>query len=145
MNTFYNYSILIVWFGIILNNKVIYSISFSFSKAAHLNMGLIVMFQERNMSEIIFLYLGNKLIFYWLQWSWAKVIFLQAFVCPQGGGVSASVHAGICPHPPSRHQHHPPETESRIRSTSGPVCILLECILVMIVFSVCYSVTSRFR
>ena len=27
----------------------------------------------------------------------AKVIFLQACVCPQGGGVSASVHAGIPP------------------------------------------------
>ena len=32
------------------------------------------------------------------QRSWAKVIFSQASVCP-GGGVSASMHAGIYPHP----------------------------------------------
>ena len=44
----------------------------------------------------------------------AKVMFLQACVCPQGG-VSASVHAGIppqtrCPppHPPDQTQHHHP-------------------------------------
>ena len=36
--------------------------------------------------------------FYRPQRSWAKVIFSQASVCPQGGGgVSASVHAGIYP------------------------------------------------
>ena len=39
------------------------------------------------------------------QRSWAKVIFLQACVCPQGGGVSASVHAGI---PPGPGRHPPP-------------------------------------
>ena len=32
----------------------------------------------------------------------AKVMFLQAFVCPHSAGVSASVHDGI-PHPRSRH------------------------------------------
>ena len=107
LNTFYNYSILIVWFGIILNNKVIYSIIFSVSKAAHLNMGLIIIFQEKNMFDIIFLYSGNKLTFYPPQRSWAKVIFLQACVCPQWGW-------GVCLHacwdmpPLSRHHHHYP-------------------------------------
>ena len=48
----------------------------------------------------------------------AKVMFLQASVCPQGEGVSVSVHAGI-PHPPGAdipqeqtpllEQTHPPE------------------------------------
>ena len=33
----------------------------------------------------------------------AKVMFLQASVCPRGGGVSASVHAGIPRPPGSRH------------------------------------------
>ena len=43
----------------------------------------------------------------------AKDMFLQACVCPHGGG-SASVHAGI-PHPPEktppREQTHPPEAD----------------------------------
>ena len=58
--------------------------------------------------------------YYQSQRSWAKVIFSQACVCPQGGGVSASVHAGIPTHlvpppgadPPSRpplEQAHPPD------------------------------------
>ena len=41
----------------------------------------------------------------------AKVMFLQACVCPQGGGVSASVHAGIPP--PTRQtpqEQTPPQT-----------------------------------
>ena len=38
----------------------------------------------------------------------AKVMFLQASVCPQGGsGVSASVHAGIIPLSPTRSRHRP--------------------------------------
>ena len=39
----------------------------------------------------------------------AKVMFLQVCVCPQGGRMSASVHAGM-PHPPGpgRHHHHHP-------------------------------------
>ena len=77
-------------------------------------------------------------------------MFLQACVCPQGGGVSASVHAGIPPwarHPPQT--RHPPDQtptpgpdttppgpdtplESRLQHTVNerPVRILLECILV---------------
>ena len=43
--------------------------------------------------------------FYRPQRSWAKVIFSQASVCPQGGGVSASVHAGIYP---PRNRQTPP-------------------------------------
>ena len=38
----------------------------------------------------------------------AKVMFLQVCVCPQGGRVSASVHAGM-PDPP-RPGRHPPGT-----------------------------------
>ena len=46
-----------------------------------------------------------------MQRSWAKVIFSQASVCPQGGGVSASVHAGI---PPAGSRHPPgPDTPPR--------------------------------
>ena len=40
---------------------------------------------------VIFVFTGRNEV--------AKVMFLQASVCPQGLGVSASVHAGI-PHPP---------------------------------------------
>ena len=89
----------------------------------------------------------------------AKVMFLQMSVCPQGGRVSASVHAGMptpqppsgqaCPpgpgrHPPGTRQtpqdqadtplgpgRHPPG--SRLQLTvyyEWPVRILLECILV---------------
>ena len=75
--------------------------------------------------------------FYRPQRSWAKVMFLQACVCPRGGGVSASVHAGIptpppwadAPPPPgadppqSRHPpgpgSPPPEADCSIRLTSG--------------------------
>ena len=53
---------------------------------------------------------------YWPQRSWAKVIFLQACVCPQGGGVSASVHAGI-PTPPD--QAPPGSTPPRPGTTPG--------------------------
>ena len=42
----------------------------------------------------------------------AKVMFLQVCVCPQGGRVSASVHAGM-PYPP------PPEPDTHTR-TRGP-------------------------
>ena len=56
------------------------------------------------------------------QRSWAKVMFLQACVCPQGGGVSASVHAGIPPgsrHPPL--EQTPPLTRPpRTRHPPGP-------------------------
>ena len=48
--------------------------------------------------------------YYRPQRSWAKVIFSQACVCPQGGGVSASVHAGIPTprdQPPPREQTPP--------------------------------------
>ena len=59
----------------------------------------------------------------------AKVIFLQVSVCPQGGRVSASVHAGM-PYPlrmesPPWMEEPPPdgepprEADSSIRSTSG--------------------------
>ena len=65
----------------------------------------------------------------------AKVMFLQVSVCPQGGRVSASVHAGM----PSPHQGDPPGTRktpspgSRLQHTvyERPVRILLECILVL--------------
>ena len=40
---------------------------------------------------------GSYPVYYRPQRSWAKVILSQACVCPQGGGVSASVHAGIYP------------------------------------------------
>ena len=40
----------------------------------------------------------------------AKVMFLQVCVCPQGGRVSASVHAGM-PYPPPR-MENPPRMES---------------------------------
>ena len=63
----------------------------------------------------------------------AKVMFLQACVCPHGGGVSASVHAGT-PHPPQEQtpgvdtprSRHAPERRPLLRT----VRILLECILV---------------
>ena len=47
--------------------------------------------------------------YYRPQRSWAKVIFSQASVCPRGGGVSASVHAGIYP---PRADHLPPDQTS---------------------------------
>ena len=79
----------------------------------------------------------------------AKVMFLQASVCPQGEGVSVSVHAGI-PHPlgadtppradnpweqtppsweqtPPRSRHPSPQERRPLLRT---VRILLECILV---------------
>ena len=69
--------------------------------------------------------------YYRPQRSWAKVIFSQVCVCPQGGGVSASVHAGI-PDPradTSPEQtpweqtppgsRHPPEAYCSMRLTSG--------------------------
>ena len=48
------------------------------------------------------LILGICFLYYRPQRSWAKVTFSQACICPQGGGVSASVHAGIYPPPQSR-------------------------------------------
>ena len=100
--------------------------------------------------------------YYRPQRSWAEVIFSQACVCPQGGGVSASVHAGIPPgadpSPPTRHtpppradptpgsrhnpgsgtppEQTPPSLGSRLQHTVNerPVRILLECILVSICF-----------
>ena len=55
------------------------------------------------------------------QRSWAKVIFSQACVCPQGGRVSASVHAGITPHPPTHPQSRPhPEQTPPPRSRHPP-------------------------
>ena len=95
--------------------------------------------------------------FYRPQRSWAKVMFLQACVCPQGGGVSASVHAGM-PLPRTRHPpgpdtppdqthtpsgadspgprtypptRHPPGSRLQHRVNERPVRILLECILVI--------------
>ena len=75
------------------------------------------------------------------QQSWAKVIFSQVSVCPQGG--SASVHAGIYP-PGSR---HPPGSRppwgSRLQHmvNERPVRILLECILV---FPVLFAIFQYF-
>ena len=86
----------------------------------------------------------------------AKVIFLQLSVCPQGGRVSASVHAGMPYHPPGMENppgmetpprdgepplgwRTPPDGEpppgSRLQHTvyERPVRILLECILVLAV------------
>ena len=86
----------------------------------------------------------------------AKVMFLQVCVCPHGGRVSASVHAGMPPptrqtppgpgrHPPRTRQTPPPRDQadtpqtrqtpplgSRLQHTvyERPVRILLECILV---------------
>ena len=94
--------------------------------------------------------------YYRPQRSWVKVIFSQACVCPQGGGVSASVHAGISTPPgPDTPQSRPPGPDtpwdqtppfppeqtppgpdtppgSRLQHTvyERPVRILLECILV---------------
>ena len=69
------------------------------------------------------------------QRSWAKVIFSQACVCPQGG--SASVHAGISPPgsrptPPLPPCGAAPPPGSRLQHTVNerPVRILLQCILV---------------
>ena len=66
---------------------------------------------------------------YWPERSWAKVIFSQACVknSVPGGGVSASVHAGM--HPPLA---DPPQG-SRLQHmvNEQPVHILLECILVL--------------
>ena len=65
-------------------------------------------------------------VFYRPQRSWAKVIFLQASVCPRGG-VSASVHAGMPPPPPGadpRTRHTtPPQTRHttpQTRHTTPP-------------------------
>ena len=78
-----------------------------------------------------------KSFFYRPQRSWAKVIFSQACVCPRGGGagggVSASVHAGIPPQsrhplgadPPGadtplpRGRPPPPKADCSIRLTSA--------------------------
>ena len=71
----------------------------------------------------------------------AKVMFLQVSVCPQGGRVSAPVHAGM-PDPPWDQADTPPDQAdpppgSRLQHTvyERPVRILLECILVF--FSFC--------
>ena len=73
-----------------------------------------------------------KVFCYRPQWSWAKVMFLQASVIlSTGGGGSASVHAGIptlldqTPPSPPLIRHHPPdqtpprEADASIRSMSG--------------------------
>ena len=70
----------------------------------------------------------------------AKVIFLHLSVILFTGGVSASVTTP--PHPRSKHpgSRHPLEADtspvSRLRHTVNerPVCILLECILVPVLF-----------
>ena len=85
---------------------------------------------NRALVAIVYLY-----IYYRPQRSWAKVMFLQASVILlTGGGVSASVHAGIPPPgsrpplgpdppgadtPPGTRHPPPPEANSGIRSTSG--------------------------
>ena len=56
------------------------------------------------------------------QRSWAKVIFSQACVCPQGGkGVCLSACWDVPPweQTPPRSRHPPREADSSIRSTSG--------------------------
>ena len=52
--------------------------------------------------------------------------------CPQGGRVSASVHAGI--HPPPRSRQPPPGSRLQHTVYERPVRILLECILVFLIF-----------
>ena len=84
-------------------------------------------------------------------------MFLQACVCPQGGGVSASVHAGIPPPgadppdqtPPGTRQtpldqadppgpgRHPPGSRLQQTVYERLVRILLECILVVNVLFRC--------
>ena len=52
----------------------------------------------------------------------AKVMFVQVCVCPQGGRVSASVHAGM-PYPPTRDQADLPRDQAdppQIRQTPHP-------------------------
>ena len=70
---------------------------------------------------------ANFFSFYRPQRSWAKVMFLQACVCPRGGG------GGL---PQCMLGYHPPPPGSRLQNTvyERPVRILLECILVMQVF-----------
>ena len=109
----------------------------------------------------------SGIYFYRLLRSWAKVIFSQAAVCPQGGGVFASVHAWIPPgadtppgqgnHPPPPRGRHPPgadppeqtppgpgnpppprEADSSIRSTSGRYASYWNSFLSYV--SVCQSV-----
>ena len=86
---------------------------------------------------------------------WPRLCFYSClWFCPQGEGVSASVHAGIPPpeqtppgsrHPPradtpreqtTPHPEQTPPPESRLQHTVNerPVRILLECILVHFVF-----------
>ena len=97
------------------------------------------------------------------QRSWAKVIFSQACVCPQGG--SASVHAGIyppltrpprdqtppAPDPPGTRpplapdppRHQPPrEADSSIRSTSGRYASYWNAFLFVQVFCFCVRLTQ---
>ena len=53
------------------------------------------------------------LVYYRPQRSWGKVMFLQAsaILLTGGGGVSASVHAGI-PHPPPLREQTPPGADT---------------------------------
>ena len=80
--------------------------------------------------------LGNvpKFICYRPQRSWAKVIFSQACVCPQGGrGVCLSACWDTPPEQtPPRTRHTPPPPRSILQHTVNErmVRILLECILV---------------
>ena len=51
----------------------------------------------------------------------AKVMFLQVCVCPQGGRVSASVHAGMPDSPPPGTREHPPQDQAgRTPTRPGP-------------------------
>ena len=104
----------------------------------------------------------SKFYFYRPQRSWAKVIFLQACVCPQWGeGCLPQCMLG-CPPPRTRHppgvrtlleqtppgaepplgadppDQAPPPPGSRLQHTVNerPVRILLECILVKIFFGI---------
>ena len=56
---------------------------------------MIVHVTEKLQVQISSVHTCRSFCYYRPQRSWAKVIFLQASVCPRGGGVSASVHTGI--------------------------------------------------
>ena len=89
--------------------------------------------RQLDLAKVLLLLIVNVLLiclfmkyYYRPQRSWAKVMFLQVCVCPQGGRVSASVHAGMLDPPDQAHPPRPgtppptPHPPHRTRHTLTP-------------------------
>ena len=103
---------------------------FTLRLLAYQHLGDVMMKQSAHqiLQTIVYNYPLGTMHYYWPQRSWAKVIFLQACVCPQGGrGVCLSAcwdtHTPWTRHPPGSRppwSRHPPWSRPpRSRHPSG--------------------------